>query len=215
MSRVTVWEWERGVRFRRGLLVDELGPGRYRRARGEQIRTIDMRPSSYTLTGQDVPTSDGVLVRVSLAVRWVVTSATLVVRAAASPTDEMHIAAQLGLRNAVLRRTHEELDLQRTEAAGEILTAMASRAAELGMAVQSVDIRDVVLPLELRRALLAELVARKEGQAALERARSETAALRSLLNAARLAEEHPALLQLRTLQAASQPGATLVFERPR
>jgi regulator of protease activity HflC (stomatin/prohibitin superfamily) len=174
-----------------------------------------MRPSSYTLTGQDVPTSDGVLVRISLAVRWVVTSATLLVRAAASPTDEMHIAAQLGLRNAVLRRTHEELDLQRTEAAAEILTAMASRAAELGMAVQSVDIRDVVLPLELRRALLAELVARKEGQVALERARSETAALRSLLNAARLAEEHPALLQLRTLQAASQPGATLVFERPR
>jgi regulator of protease activity HflC (stomatin/prohibitin superfamily) len=215
MVRMTVWEWERAVRFRHGVLVDELGPGRYRRAHGEQIRTVDLRPASYTLTGQDVPTADGVLVRVGLTVRWSVTDATRYVRSAANPVDEMHLAVQLGLRAAVASRTHTGLDEQRTEAATEITAAASARAAELGMTVHGVAIRDVVLPMELRRALLAELVARSEGQAALERARAESAALRSLLNAARLAEEHPALLQLRTLQAAAQPGTTVVFERPR
>jgi regulator of protease activity HflC (stomatin/prohibitin superfamily) len=215
MAYVTVWEWERGVRFRHGVFVDELGPGRYRCRKGEKVQGVDTRPNSYTMTGQEVPTADGVLVRVSLALRWAVTDATRYVRSAEKPLEEMHLAAQLDMRTAVLSRTHEELDAQRTEVAEEISAALTVRATELGVTVHSVAVRDVVLPFEIRRALLGELVARKEGQATLERARTETAALRSLLNAARLAEEHPALLQLRTLQAASQPGTTVVFERPR
>lgn len=215
MVNVTVWEWERGVRFRRGALVEELAPGRYRQAKDEKIHNVDMRPASYTMAGQEVPTSDGVLVRVSVALRWAVASASQYVRSAAKPAEEMHLAAQLALRAAVVGRTHEELDLQRNDVGAEIVAAITGRATELGVAVHSAAVRDVVLPYELRRAMLAELVARREGQAALERARAETAALRSLLNAARLAEDHPALLQLRTLQAAAQPGTTMVFERPR
>jgi hypothetical protein len=53
--------------------------------------------------------------------------------------------------------------------------------------------------------------ARAAGQAALERARGQTAALRSLANAARLAQDVPALLQLRTLQAVEAGGATVVL----
>jgi regulator of protease activity HflC (stomatin/prohibitin superfamily) len=215
MSRVTVWEWERAVRFRRGVLVDELAAGRHRLAWGEEIRRVDLRPATITLAGQDVPTADGVLVRVGLAVRWLVKDATAFVRSASAPTDELHIAVQLGLRSAVLGRQHDTLDGQRAEVGAEITASVAGRAAELGIEVPEVAVRDVVMPAELRSALLAELVARREGMASLERARGESAALRSLMNAAKLAEQHPALLQLRTLQAASQPGTTVVFERPR
>src|SRR5262249_10211862 len=57
--------------------------------------------------------------------------------------------------------------------------------------------------------------AQKEGQAALERARGETAALRNLANAARTMEENPTLLQLRALQTlADSPGNTLVLGLP-
>jgi regulator of protease activity HflC (stomatin/prohibitin superfamily) len=215
MTYVTVWEWERGVRFRHGVLVDELGPGRYRVTRGVQIRNVDLRPSSYPLAGQEVPAADGVLLRVGLTVRWSIVDPALYVRASANAREEMHYAVQLGLRAAALSRAHDVFEAQRTEAAAEIAASASGRAAELGMRLDEIAVRDVVLPVELRRALLGELVARREGLAALERARSETAALRSLLNAARLAEEHPALLQLRTLQAVAQPGTTVVFERPR
>ncbi|MEV4315204.1 SPFH domain-containing protein [Actinocrispum sp. NPDC049592] len=215
MAYVTVWEWERGVRFRDGALVDVLGPGRYRVRKGESIRGVDIRPSSYPLAGQEVPSADGVLLRVGLTVRVSVVDAALYVRSAANVREEMHYALQLGLRGAVLSRAHDVVDAQRREVAGEVASSVASRASELGVRVDSVDVRDVVLPVELRRALLGELVAKREGAAALERARAETAALRSLLNAARLAEEHPALLQLRMVQAAQLPGATVVFERPR
>jgi hypothetical protein len=53
--------------------------------------------------------------------------------------------------------------------------------------------------------------ARSEGQAALERARSEVAATRALATAAKLAETHPGLLELRTLQAVEAGGATVVL----
>jgi regulator of protease activity HflC (stomatin/prohibitin superfamily) len=215
MAYVTVWEWERGVRFREGVLVDEVGPGRYRVRKDEKIQHVDLRSSSYALTSQDIPTADGVLVRVGVTFRWSVVDPSLHVRAAANTQAEMHYAVQLGLRGAVLSRAHDAVDPQRVAIAAEVAESSAARVSELGIRLDGVDIRDVVLPAELRRALLAELVAKREGAAVLERARSESAALRSLLNAARLAEEHPALLQLRTLQAASQPGTTVVFERPR
>jgi hypothetical protein len=53
---------------------------------------------------------------------------------------------------------------------------------------------------ELRRAYASVIAARKDGEAALERARAETAALRGLANAGRLVDENPGLLQLRLLQ---------------
>jgi hypothetical protein len=53
--------------------------------------------------------------------------------------------------------------------------------------------------------------ARAQGQAVLERARSEVAVTRALANAARMIAEQPALLQLRTLQAVEAGGATVVL----
>jgi len=74
------------------------------------------------------------------------------------------------------------------------------------------DIKDVMFPGELK-ALFAQVVnARKEGEAALERARGETAALRNLANAAGLMEQRPALMQLRVLQTLGQStGNTVVL----
>jgi hypothetical protein len=54
-------------------------------------------------------------------------------------------------------------------------------------------------------------MARTQGQAVPERARSEVAATRALANAARMIAEQPALLQLRTLQAVEAGGATVVL----
>ncbi|WP_086667477.1 SPFH domain-containing protein [Lentzea kentuckyensis] len=206
----TLYPWERGVRFDHGVLVGELGPGRHRVPLRAVLHRVDIRPRTMTPAAQDVPTSDGVLVRVTVVVRWAVSSATKFVVESASPEDELYTAVQLALRGAVLPRAHSAVDPEREAIATEVATAVAARAEELGITVSEVAVRDVVMPGELRRAALAELVAASEGRAALERARGETAALRSLLNAARLAEEHPALLELRALQTAS----TVVVDRP-
>jgi regulator of protease activity HflC (stomatin/prohibitin superfamily) len=67
-----------------------------------------------------------------------------------------------------------------------------------------------MVPATARRAFSQVVKAQKEGQAALERARGETAALRRLANAAKMIEDNPNLLQLRALQSiADSTGNTL------
>ena len=65
----------------------------------------------------------------------------------------------------------------------------------------------VTLPPEIRRMISEAERARLEGLAALERARGEHAALRSLANAARMLKGNPELMNLRVLQALSAPGS--------
>ena len=67
----------------------------------------------------------------------------------------------------------------------------------------------------MKKAFVQVVKAQKEGQAALERARGETAALRWLANASRMMDDNPNLLQLRALQAfADTGGNTLVLGLP-
>ena len=94
-----------------------------------------------------------------------------------------------------------------------MLEPLAPKAHRLGMEVTSLEIRDIILPGEIKRAYAQVLTAQKESLAALERARGETAALRSLANAARLMQEYPGLLQRRAVQAIeSSKGNTLTLE---
>ena len=94
---------------------------------------------------------------------------------------------------------------------------MQPDAVKIGITVHAVEVKDVMLPADLKRAFGDVLKAKQEGQAALERARGESASLRNLANAARVLEGNPALMNLRVLQslsAAQSAGNTLVLGVP-
>jgi regulator of protease activity HflC (stomatin/prohibitin superfamily) len=87
----------------------------------------------------------------------------------------------------------------------------------IGLRLHAVEVKDVMFPGELKKIFAEVVRAQKEGQAALERARGETAALRSLANAARMVQESPALMSLRVLQSvagAAASGGTVVLGVP-
>lgn len=69
-----------------------------------------------------------------------------------------------------------------------------------GLKVLTVEIKDLMLPADLKKVYADVVKARKEGQAALERARGEAATLRNLANTARMMEKNPELLKLRLIQ---------------
>jgi hypothetical protein len=72
-----------------------------------------------------------------------------------------------------------------------------------------------MFPGDLKKAFAQVVIARKQGLAALERARGETAALRNLANAARMLEGNPELMQLRLLQEIGEStGNTIVLGLP-
>ena len=111
----------------------------------------------------------------------------------------LYAALHAGLRDAIAGRTADDVLATRGEI-GPPSRAVASDIARIGVELLDVDVRDVMVPSELKRAYAGIVAARREGEAALERARGEQAALRALANAGKLLEESPGLLQLRVIQ---------------
>jgi hypothetical protein len=96
-----------------------------------------------------------------------------------------------------------------------VLERTASPLARIGIEVLSVEVRDLMVPGELKRLFAGVVAARKEGEVSLERVRAETAALRSLANAGRMVEDNPGLLQLRMLQqVGGSSGNTVHLQMP-
>ncbi|MCI0685800.1 MAG: slipin family protein [Sporichthyaceae bacterium] len=213
--RVTIMEWETGVRFVDGKVRDQLQPGRhYVWPPRSQVHRVDRRPRWLVVTGQDVLTADGLSVRLSALARWRVVDAARYLTTTESAQADLHTAVQLAVRDAITAVSLDELVSARTGAFGGLAEDVRSATAGIGVEVDDVVIRDLMLPGELRLAMTQTLMAREAGRAALERARGEAAALRSLANTAKLVEDHPALLHLRTLEVAAQPGTKVILAAP-
>src|SRR5262249_1433394 len=78
---------------------------------------------------------------------------------------------------------------------------LARRAAEFGVAIASIGVRDIVLPGDMKTILNQVIEAQKQAEANLIRRREETAAARSQANTARLLAENPVLLRMKELEA--------------
>ena len=109
------------------------------------------------------------------------------------------------VRKTVLRATIGALALDEFLAAKETVAAevdqqLASRAAELGLEVTSVGIRDVILPGDIRELMNKVTEAKKAAEANLIVRREETAAMRSQANTAKLLASNPTLMRLRELE---------------
>jgi regulator of protease activity HflC (stomatin/prohibitin superfamily) len=190
------------VEYVRGSFTRILEPGRHRRPREAAYLTVRVREQVTTVPLQEVPTADGLTVRVSAALRWAVADAHRYVEVADQPFDVVYLAVQVALRDVLATLEAAEMITQlRVVVPDALRNAARAAGAEVGIDVLEVVVKDVLLPAELRAAQAELVTARTRGQAELEKARSETAALRSLANAAKLLDEHPALARMRLVQA--------------
>ncbi len=207
-----------GLLYHKGKFAEVLGAGRHIRwGRHYSLDAQDLRRTSLVIAGQDVLTADNVGLKLSLVVVYQVVDP---VKAAHETQDwrgDLYNTAQLALRGVVGAVAVEALLNQRLEIGAQLLARVQPEAAKNGINVHSVEVKDVMFPAELKRAFAEVLKSKQEGQAALERARGESAALRNLANAAKLLEGNPALLNLRLMQslsAAQTAGNTLVLGMP-
>ena len=216
VASVTVFEYERGLRYDRGRFTALLEPGRYWTFRDRTVvQKVDTRPRIVTVPGQEVLSADGVALKVSLAARFRVADPVMAVNGVESYQDALYAELQLALRAIVSGSDVEALLGERGTIGPRILASVEAQAARLGLALEAVEIKDLTLPGELKKLFTQVVKARQEGLAALEKARGETAALRNLANAAQLVERSPQLMQLRLLQVlGQQPGNTVVLGAP-
>lgn len=213
---VTIHDYERGLRYRNGRFRGLVSAGVYPVVRPlSEIRVLDARPAWQVLEGQEVPTADGIVVKVSLACRYIVGDPVAAHTGDQDHQRALYLALQLALRDALAARTLDEALPARAALGSEIADAVGLELARVGIELLSVQIRDVIVPAELKRAFAGVVAARKEGEASVERARGETASLRHLANAGRLVEESPGLLSLRVVQQLGQtPGNSIVVTLP-
>ena len=215
LRTTTILEYERALRFVRGRLQDEVGPGRYRHRATTMMRKVDVRPTLLAVNGQEVLSRDGVAVKVSLTASYRIVSAKTAVLGATDYESALYTELQQAVRIAVSSADVEGLLANRAELGPQMLRDVRTAVESLGLEVERVAIRDLTLPGELKKIFAQTVKAKQEGLAALERARGETAALRSLANAAQMVERHPQLMQLRLLQVAGQQSAlTMVVGMP-
>ncbi|GAB2698630.1 SPFH domain-containing protein [Thalassiella azotivora] len=215
MSRVTVPQGFAAVVVTDGRVSDVLPAGRHRLpswgAWRRRVTRVDVREQVLVVSGQEVAAADVPGVKVTAAASWRVADPAAWLTVAAQPAEQLRLAVQLAVRDWAASGDLAELVSGRAAAAERLTAAVTAEVQRLGVGVAQVSVRDLVVPAEVRRAVLAVQTAKQEGLARLERARAETAAVRALANGARVLQDNPALLQLRTVQAAGESAGTVVL----
>ena len=216
IRRMTVFEYERGVKYVNGKFETILEPGQYWYLPFlVHIQKVDIRPCFVSITGQEVLSSDGVTLKVSLAAKYEISDPNIAINKVQNYQEALYLELQLALREIIGTAMIDDLLEKRNEFANKLMELTAAKIQALGLKLLSVNLKDIMFPGPLKQIFAQVVKARKEGQAALEKARGETAALRNLANAAKMLESNPNLLQLRMLQAIGESsGNTLVLGMP-
>lgn len=211
--KITVQPHERVLVHRDGALVDVLGPGRHRLRRRRTVRhVVDVRERLLGLATQEVPTSDGLRVKVGATLTWRVVDPVAWHAVALDPKAVVYEAARRAVRDVVAASDLAGLASGVPE--DDVPAALAAAMGAVGVEATSLRVTDVLPPAEVRRAVEAAEVARHRAVAALEEARGQSAAVRHLANVADVLDHHPALAALRLPEVAAAGGGSVVVERP-
>jgi regulator of protease activity HflC (stomatin/prohibitin superfamily) len=216
IKHVVIYEYQKGLLYKSGRYIKLLVPGSYWISSVfSMVYPIDMRSEFITIPGQDLLTADGVTIKISLAAEFQIVDPNLAINKTANFRGNMYLLLQMALREIVGKEKVDALLENRSGAGGKLVEMTQSKISEIGVKLISADVKDIMFAGEMKKAFAQVVKAQKEGQAALERARGETAALRSLANAARTMDDNPNLLQLRALQALTDSaGNTLMIGLP-
>jgi len=195
---------ERGLLYVNGELVRVLVPGAYafhKEDRSVNLVKVEMRERELTIAGQEVMTKDRVTLRMNVAVKLRVVDAAKSVEAVHSADPAVYSEAQLVVRRFVASHTVDELLEARLEAQSTMTAELHARSREWGLEVRAIDLKDIVLPGEMKTIMNRVVEASKQAEANNIMRREETAATRSLANTAKMLQENPMLLRLKELES--------------
>ncbi|HEY8144901.1 MAG TPA: slipin family protein [Kofleriaceae bacterium] len=222
LSGVRVYrEYERAIVFRLGRARQKaLGPGmKLLLPFGiDRAVVVDTRTKVIQIPPQEIITRDNISIGVDAVVYTDV----------ASPTDavlrvEEYMPATLQLAATTLRSVLGRMELddilaKRAEINVEIRQILDERTEQWGVEITAVEIKDIALPQEMKRAMARQAEAERERRAKIIVSEGELQAAEKLAQAAALISSQPAALQLRTLQTLVEVSAernnTIIFPIP-
>jgi regulator of protease activity HflC (stomatin/prohibitin superfamily) len=214
-------EYERGVVFRLGRVKGRpKGPGLIILLpfNIDRMRKVTIQTVAMNVPPQDVITKDNVTMRVDAVVYARVVEPVPAVVRVQNYLFAVSQAAQTNLRAMLGKYDLDTLLSEREAINRELHGIIAQRTHDWGVEVIGVEIKDVDLPDELRRAMAREAEADREARALMISADAERRASRLLADAAVILSQNPQAMQIRFLQTvaavATEQNSTLVMPIP-
>jgi regulator of protease activity HflC (stomatin/prohibitin superfamily) len=209
--------WERFVILRAGKLQAVRGAGLFWivPVLDRVVAVIDERIQTTAFNAEQALTRDTVPVNVDAIIFWRVENAE---RAALQITDYRQAidrVAQTSLREMIGSSHLAALLSDRKSADERLRQAIGEKTAEWGVAVSSVEIRDVAIPVALQDAMSRQAQAEREKEARVILGSAEAEIAAKFVEAARIYGDHPAALQLRAMniiyETTKERGATILI----
>jgi regulator of protease activity HflC (stomatin/prohibitin superfamily) len=192
-----------GILFLDGRYTATLDPGLWafwKSIADVRVVEADLREATLDIPGQEIMSADKVTLRLNAVATYRVSDPRRAVCTADDFKQALYREAQLVLRAVIGARELDALLADKDAVAREAVAILAPRAAELGLDVRGLGIRDLILPGDMKDLMNKVTEAKKAAEANLITRREETAALRSQANTAKLLAENPTLMRLRELE---------------
>lgn len=212
-------EYERGVIFRLGRLIGAKGPGLIILIPiVDKMQRVSLRLVALEVPPQDVITRDNVSIKVNAVVYFRVIIPN---KAVVEVENYLYATSQLSqttLRSVCGQAALDELLSEREKVNAHLQEILDKHSGPWGIKVTNVEVKQIDLPDEMKRAMAKQAEAERERRAKVIHAEGEFQAAAKLVEAADLMAPNPMALQLRYLQTlrevASEKNSTTLFPIP-
>jgi len=195
-------EYERGVMFTMGKFTGLKNPGwRLVIPIFQRMTKVDLRIKAVDVPDQDAITKDNISIRINAVIYYKVSHADKAIIEVEHYNYAVSQLAQTTMRNAVGEITLDELLKNRDEVAGRIKTIVDTASDPWGIKVDTVELKDIGLPENMKRTMAKEAEAEREKRAVIIKAQGEVEAADNMAKAANTLHSAPGALHLRTLQS--------------
>jgi regulator of protease activity HflC (stomatin/prohibitin superfamily) len=194
-------QWEKAVVLRLGGYRGLRGPGYFMIVPvfDRVAYTIDQRIRTTAFGAESCLTRDTVPVNVDAISFWIVRDAERAALEVQDYDEAVVLSAQTALRDAIGKHDLAELIQSRVELGHGLKAALEQKMANWGIQVQSVEIRDVIIPAALEDAMSREAQAERERQARIILGTAETEIAHKFVEAADAYRDHPTAMSLRAM----------------
>jgi regulator of protease activity HflC (stomatin/prohibitin superfamily) len=212
-------EYERGVVFRLGRLIELKGPGLVIIwPIIDKLVKVGLRTVTMDVPSQDIITKDNVTVKVNAVVYFRVVEPSKAITEVADYEYATSQISQTTLRSVLGQSALDDLLSKRDELNAELQKIIDEQTEPWGIKVTTVEVKNVDLPVEMQRAIAKQAEAERERRAKVIHAQGEFEAAQKLTDAAAIIGAQPAALQLRFLQTLTEVSAeknsTIIFPVP-
>jgi regulator of protease activity HflC (stomatin/prohibitin superfamily) len=194
-------QWERGVVLRLGRYVGLRGPGIFWVVPfvDKVAAWIDQRVITTSFAAEETLTRDTVPVNVDAVLFWMVHDAEKAALEVQDYAQAVSWAAQTGLRDIIGRTSLTDLLRGREKIEAELQLLIDERSNPWGVTVQSVEMRDIVIPPSLQDAMSREAQASREKQARIILGQAEVEIAELFGEASKSYQNNPTALHLRAM----------------